>query len=145
MVTLNPQQLKKALAEAGFLVFRTRGDDIILGERVRENLLMDSGVSVRASSPLQVRVVMRLQRGDFPGEDDARLFERVDKLAEPARSGGFAEVERLVAPVVDPTDGARTLDTFYEIVLAKNADALDGALDGVRFALGLEKMAAAAR
>jgi hypothetical protein len=145
MSTITPQQLKKALADAGFLVFRTQGDDIILAERVRENLIMDSGVRVRASSPLQVRVVMRAQRGDFPGEDDARLFDRVNKLADHARSSGFTEVERTVAPIIDPTDAKRTLDTSCEIVLSRPADALDGALDGVRFALGLEKMAAAQR
>jgi hypothetical protein len=140
-MAITPQQLKKILADAGFLVFRTQGDDIILAERVRENLIMDSGVRVRASTPLQVRVVLRAQRGDFPGEDDTRLFARVTSLAAPACSSGFAEVERLVTPVIDPTNAARTLDTFYEIVFAKSADAVEAALDGVRFALGLEKMA----
>jgi hypothetical protein len=36
--------LKRALVEAGFEVFRTRGDEIVLAERPRENLIMDSGV-----------------------------------------------------------------------------------------------------
>jgi hypothetical protein len=141
MATFTPQQLKKALTDAGFLVFRTQGDDIILAERVRENLIMDSGVRLRGGQALQVRVVMRAQRGDFPGEDDTRLFDRVNKLTEPARSQGFDEVERAVAPIMDPTDAARTLDTSCEIVLARPADALDAAFEGARFALGLEKLA----
>jgi hypothetical protein len=141
MPTLTHQELKKALAQAGFVIFRTQGDDIILAERVRENLIMDSGVRLRAGSPLAVRVVLRAQRGDFPSDGEARLFERVNQLAEPARKGGFEEVERNVAPVVDPTDPQRTLDTFYEITLARTADGLDSAIDGVRFAMGLEKMA----
>jgi hypothetical protein len=37
MATPTQQELKKALAQAGFLVFRTQGDDIILAERVRAN------------------------------------------------------------------------------------------------------------
>jgi hypothetical protein len=142
MATLTQQELKKALAQAGFLVFRTQGEDIILAERVRENLIMDSGVRLRASSPLLVRVVMRAQRGDVPSEEEANLFDRVSRLAEPARAVGFLEVERNIAPVVDPGDASRTLDTFYEITLSKEADGLEGALEELRFALTLEKMAA---
>jgi hypothetical protein len=141
MVTLTQQELKKALAQAGFFVFRTQGEDIILAERVRENLIMDSGVRLRSSSPLRVRIVMRVQRGDFPNEEEANLFERVSRLAEPARTGGFHEVERNVAPVIDPGDASRTLDTFYEITLAKEADSLESALEELRFAMTLEKMA----
>jgi hypothetical protein len=142
MATPTQQELKKALAQAGFLVFRTQGDDIILAERVRENLIMDSGVRLRASSPLVVRIVMRAQRGDFPSEEEANLFERVSRLAEPARTGGFLEVERNIAPVIDPGDASRTLDTFYEITLAKEADGLESAIEQLRFAMTLEKMAA---
>jgi hypothetical protein len=136
------QELKKALSDAGFLVFRTQGEDVVIAERVRENLIMDSGVRLRAGEPLQVRIVLRVQRGHFPGEDEARLFERVHVLAAPAVSGGFAEVARSVVPVVDPSDSQRTLDTFYEIVLAKDAAGLDVALEGVRFAMTLERMVA---
>jgi hypothetical protein len=134
------QELKKALADAGFLVFRTQGEDVVIAERVRENLIMDSGVRLRAGEPLQVRIVLRVQRGHFPGEDEAHLFERVHLLAAPAVSGGFAEVARSVVPVVDPSDSQRTLDTFYEIVLAKDAKGLEVALEGVRFAMTLERM-----
>jgi hypothetical protein len=44
-----------------------------------------------------------------------------------------------VTPVVDPSDGGRTLDTFYEITYAKRAAALDDALAELKFALRLEK------
>jgi hypothetical protein len=139
---LTPQQLKKALSDAGFLVFRTQGADVILAERVRDNLIMDSGVRVRASEPLQVRVVLKAQRADFPHEDEALLFQRVRTLAAVALTAGFAEVDASVVPVMDPSDAQRTLDTFYEVVLAREADGLDTALEGVRFALTLEKMVA---
>ncbi len=142
MATLTQQELKRAVAQAGFLVFRTVGDDIILAERVRENLIMDSGVRLRGGSPLSVRIVMRAQRGDFPSEEEQSLFERVSRLAEPARDGGFREVERNVAPVVDPGDASRTLDTFYEITLAKDVESLESAIEELRFAVTLEKMAA---
>jgi hypothetical protein len=143
MATLTQQELKKALAQAGFLVFRTVGDDIILAERVRENLIMDSGVRLRASSPFEVRIVLRAQRGDFQNEEEASLFDRVSHLAEPARAAGFVEVERNIAPVIDPGDASRTLDTFYEITLSKEADSLERAVEGLHFAMTLEKMATA--
>jgi hypothetical protein len=139
MPAYTPQQLKKALVSAGFQVFRTLGDEIVLAERVRENLIMDSGVRLRASEPLQVRVIFRAQRGHFPGEDDDHLFARARKLADAAGSHGFLEIASAVSPVVDPSDGERTLDTFFEVVVAKDAATLELAVDGLRVALSLER------
>jgi hypothetical protein len=132
-------RVKRALIEAGFEVFRTRSEEIVLAERPRENLIMDSGVRVRLASPLEVRVVLRAQKADFPNEEEARLFERVRGLAGDALAAGFAEVSTSVTPVPDPGDAERTLDTFYEITYAKPAAALDDALVELKFALGLEK------
>src|ERR1700733_6304363 len=97
----------------------------------------------RASSPFEVRIVLRAQRGDFQNEEEASLFDRVSHLAEPARAAGFVEVERNIAPVIDPGDASRTLDTFYEITLSKEADSLERAVEGLHFAMTLEKMATA--
>ena len=59
----NALRTKKVLIDAGFEVFRTRGEEIVIAERPRENLIMDSGVRLRlgdASDPaLEVRVVLR--------------------------------------------------------------------------------------
>jgi hypothetical protein len=133
--------LKKALVEAGFEVFRTRGEEIVLAERPRENLIMDSGVRLRVGQPLEVRVVLRVQKADFPNEDEGRLFARVRELAAPALSDGFAEVSTSVTPVADPGDAGRTLDTFYEITYSKTAGALTEAVEELKFAMGLEKRA----
>jgi S-adenosylmethionine:tRNA-ribosyltransferase-isomerase (queuine synthetase) len=138
---LTPPQLKKALIEAGFEVFRTRGDEIVLAERPRENLIMDSGVRLKAGQPLQIRVVMRAQKADYPNEDEPHLFERVRKLAASAAKEGFVEIDATVSRVTDPGDASRTLDTFYEIVFAKDAGSLEIAVAGLKFALGLEKRA----
>jgi hypothetical protein len=136
-------RLKKALLDAGFEVFRTRGEEIVLAERPRENLIMDSGVRLRLSgdSSLEIRIVLRAQKADFPNEDEGHLFDRVRQLAAPALSGGFAEVSTAVTKVTDPGDAERTLDTFYEITFAKSAPQLDEALSELKFALTLEKRA----
>jgi hypothetical protein len=139
--TSNTTNIKRALVEAGFEVFRTRGEEIVLAERPRENLIMDSGVRLRLGESYEVRIVLRAQKADFPNEDEPHLFERVRKLAEPAVSDGFAEVSTAVTRVADPGDAERTLDTFYEITYSKQAPALDDALTELRFALGLEKRA----
>ena len=77
----NASRIKRALIEAGFEVFRTRNEEIVLAERPRENLIMDSGVRLRLGDPtdaaLEVRVVLRAQKADFPAEDEVQLFDRV--------------------------------------------------------------------
>src|SRR4051794_25930173 len=85
-LTSTPQQLKKALVASGFEVFRTLPEEVVLAERVRENLILDSGVRVAPlqDGKFQVRLVLRAQKADFPNEDEPSLFARVRKLAEPA-------------------------------------------------------------
>ena len=136
-----PQQLKKALVAAGFQVFRTLGDEIVLAERVRENLILDSGVRLGPTDDgkLRVRVVLRAQKADFPSEDEKALFERVRKLAEPALADGFAEHSTNVNAVKDPADPDRTLDTFYEVSLAREVGSVEEAVPVLKFALSLEK------
>jgi hypothetical protein len=137
----NAARIKRALIDAGFEIFRTRTEEIVLAERPRENLIMDSGVRLRLTASLEVRVVLRAQKADFPNEDDARLFERVRKLAAGAVDAGFAEVSTAVTRVSDPGDAERTLDTFYEITYAKPTSALEEAVSELKFALTLEKRA----
>ncbi len=137
--THTPHQLKRALMDAGFIIFRTLPEEVVVAERVRENLIMDSGIRLRCTPSLAVRLVVRIQRGQFPGEDEGRLFERARTLAVPALAHGFAEVSHNMSHVTDPGDASRTLDTFYEVVFSRDADSLDAALEDVRFAFRLER------
>lgn len=139
-----PQQLKKALVASGFEVFRTLPEEVVLAERVRENLILDSGVRVGplGDGSIRVRLVLRGQRSDFPSDEEAALFERVRKLAEPALADGFAEVSTNVNAVKDPADPERTLDTFYEVFLSREVATLEDAVPILKFALSLEKAVA---
>jgi hypothetical protein len=137
----NAPQIKRVLIDAGFEVFRTRGEEIVLAERPRENLIMDSGVRLRLGEPLEVRVVFRAQKADFPGEDESHLFDRVRRLAAGSLPAGFSEAGSAVSRVADPGDADRTLDTFYEITYSKAASALDEALPELRIVMGIEKRA----
>jgi hypothetical protein len=141
---LSPQELKKALVAAGLEVYRTVGDEIVLADRVRENLIMDSGVRVRASSPLEVSVVLRVRRAHFPNEAETALFEQVRGLGATVVEKGFAERETRITPISDPADSGRLLDTFYEVVFAQTLsadDQLDRAIEIVRLALEVAKSA----
>jgi hypothetical protein len=140
-LTSTPQQLKKALLASGFEVFRTLPGEVVLAERVRENLILDSGVRLAPleDGKLQVRLVLRAQKADFPNEDEPTLFARVRKLAEPAVAHGFSEMSTAVTAITDPADASRTLDTFYELSLTHEVETVEAAVPVLKFVLGLEK------
>ena len=135
-----PAEIKKALLQAGFEIYRTRADAVHVAERVRENLLMDSGIMVGAE-PLRVGFVVRAQRNDFPGAADEHLFERARGLATHALARGYTERGENVRLVRDPGDENRTLDTWCEIQFEKAVESLERVVDEVGFALSLEKTA----
>ncbi len=136
-----PSEIKQALLKAGFEIYQTRGDVVHVAERVRENLLMDSGIRVHAATPSIVFSV-RAQRNDFPSESDDQLFDRARAMAAPALGRGFAESETRVTPVLDPGDSGRTLDTWCEVLFQKHVGTLDDAVQEVAFALGIDKLVA---
>jgi hypothetical protein len=134
-----PAEIKKALIAAGFEVYRTRGDVVHVAERVRENLIMDSGVRVHAEG--SVAFVVRAQRSDFPNEPEEGMFERARKLGAAAVARGYQEVGQQMTRVPDPSDEGRTLDTWHEVSFQKPVASLDEAMAEVRFVLSLEKTA----
>lgn len=135
-------EIKKALREAGLEIYRTRGDVVHLAERVRENLLMDAQIFIRAGDAgTRVGFVVRAQRNDFPNDGEEHLFERARRLAAPALARGYEETSAEVRKVFDPGDGQRTLDTWCEVSFERAVADLDAAIAEARFALTIEKAA----
>ena len=135
-----PTEIKRALISAGFELYRTRGEVVHVAERVRENLLMDSGIFVHAGRST-VGFVVRAQRTDFPNETEEQLFVRARTLATQALDRGYREVEATTRSIFDPGDGERMLDTWCEVQFERDTPALDMALEEVRFALSFPKSA----
>ncbi len=110
-----PSALKKSLVAEGFEIYRSSPNQVTLADRVRDNLLMDSGVAVMQGENLAVRVVLRAQSSNFPGESPDALFGRARALSGELTERGYQEVAADNVPVQDPSDRTRTLDTWYEV------------------------------
>jgi hypothetical protein len=136
---VTPADIKRALVATGFELYRTRGNEVQIADRVRDNLIMDSGVSVRAADPIAVKVVVRAQRSDFPSDGTASLFDRARALATAAVARDYVEIASLTSPMQDPADPERTLDTWYEVSFEKAVSSLEEAMVEVGFALKYEK------
>jgi hypothetical protein len=136
-----PSDLKKTLLGHGFEIFRVQGLRVHLADRVRDNLIMDSGVAAEVvAEGFAVRFVVIAQATLFPGETPEQLFERARAMAAVALARGYSETEAVAVPVRDPGGSSETLDTWYEVAFEKPVE--DGGLvNELRYALGLEKAA----
>ena len=139
MASPTPADLKKELLAAGFEIFRISGVLVHLADRVRENLIMDSGVAAVTGDALGVRLVVRVQGSRFPGEDAGALFDRARALAGGAIARGYAEQAAAAVPVPDPGGGPATLETWYELTLERPVPA-EMLIEELRFALALDKV-----
>jgi len=136
-----PLELKKALIAQGFEIYRTIGNRVLLAERVRDNLIMDSNVSAVAATMLAARLTVRAQQADFHGDLEAQLFARALEMAKPAIERGYLEVDRTIVPIYDPSDRSRTLDTWFEIGLERPTKSFDELGEELRFLLKIDKVA----
>ncbi|HTQ07649.1 MAG TPA: hypothetical protein VMI54_27520 [Polyangiaceae bacterium] len=136
-----PTALKKALVTEGFEIYRASATQVTLADRVRDNLLMDSGVAVIHGESLAVRVVLRAQASNFPGEGPDGLFARARALSGELTGRGYQEVAADSVPVQDPSDRSRTLDTWHEVSYVLPVQSEAELYVELRFALGLPKNA----
>jgi hypothetical protein len=141
-MTPTPAELKKTLVARGFEVYRTLGDQVVLADRVRENLIMDSGVAVRPGAALAVRFIVRAQASDFPAATADDLYERARVCAAEAVGRGYSEVSVAAVPVRDPGDATATLDTWFEVAFERPVASEDELEHELRYALALEKTVA---
>ena len=138
-----PSELKKLLLAEGFEVYRTLSDQIVLADRVRDNLIMDSGVSARLGDVPGVRFVVRAQAGDFPNDSTAVIFDRARRMALDALARGYREVGANSVEVRDPGDESQTLDVWHEVAFEKALGSNEELVAELRYALSLEKTAPA--
>lgn len=137
-----PQELKKLLVPQGFEVYRTMADRVILADRVRDNLIMDSGVAaVSTEEGLAVRFVVRSQAVDFPGETPESLFTHARRTAGNALERGYVELSANIVPIHDPGDRERVLDTWYEVAFQRPVADTDELFAELRQAFGWPKVA----
>jgi len=136
-----PSELKKLLLAEGFEVYRTLSDQIVLADRVRDNLIMDSGVAARIGDEPRVRFTVRAQGSDFAGDSAEQILERARQLAAGAVLRGYEEVGAKSVEVRDPGDSTQILDVWHEVAFEKTL-ASDGELIAeLRYAISLEKTA----
>jgi hypothetical protein len=141
MSASTPSELKKLLLAEGFEVYRTLGDQIVLADRVRDNLIMDSGVSARIGSEPCVRFVVRAQGSDFPTESTLDILERARQMATDAVRRSYQEVGTKSVEVRDPGDSSQTLDVWHEVAFEKTLANDAELVSELRYALSLEKTA----
>jgi hypothetical protein len=136
-----PSELKKLLLAEGFEVYRTLSDQIVLADRVRENLIMDSGVAARLGNVPCVRFVVRAQGGEFPNDSTAAIFDRARQMANDALRRGYREVGANSVEVRDPGDDSQTLDVWHEVAFEKTLSNDAELISELRYAVSIEKTA----
>jgi hypothetical protein len=134
-----PLDLKKALRAAGFEVYRTLDTHVVLAERVRDNLIMDSGVAAGTGAELSVQVVVRAQRSHFPGADETAVLGHARRLAEAFEQRGYRAEGETRSELQDPSDPERVLDTSFEIALRRGVSGLEPLLEELRAALAARR------
>lgn len=122
-------------------MFRTLGSQVRLADRVRDNLVMDSGIAVVCGRELGVRVTMRAQASDYPAESEPQLLERARRLMSVVEAVGYAEIETAVVPLQDPSEPSRQLDVSYEVTFEKGTISREILPSELRYLLSFPRLA----
>jgi hypothetical protein len=141
MSSSTPSELKKLLLAEGFEVYRTQSDQIVLADRVRDNLIMDSGVAARLGDEPSVRFIVRAHGSDFPADSTEQIFDRARRMASDALTRDYREIAANSVEVRDPGDSTQTLDVWHEVAFEKKLSSDAELILELRYALALEKTA----
>jgi hypothetical protein len=138
----DPAELKRKLRAAGFEVYRASSEQVLLAERVRDNLIMDSGVAAHMNSrdgEIWVEVTVRAQASHFPGAEEEGIWTHARLLAQAFLDSGYTEEGSRATPVPDPNDPQASLDTAHEIRLRRAVGNAEALFDELRAALQLPR------
>jgi len=126
MTISDAAELKKLLKALGFEVYRTSIGRVLLAERVRDNLIMDSGIAVEpeggygsSANNVQVSVTLRAQASHFPGASVAQLQTEARALAKLLLDRGYSEDNSSGQEMLDPGDPTQVLDTSHELQVSR--------------------------
>lgn len=144
MPSFDTTELKKNLRGAGFEIYRTTTELVHLAERVRDNLIMDSGVAAQLTGAeetrvLSVRVNLRAQASHFPGSTEEQVWSQARSLAQCFFDSGYIEDGSRAVPMMDPSDPTQSLDTSYEIALTRSVSDLDALHQELRVAISRQR------
>ena len=142
-------ELKRLLRSEGFEIYRTLDGRVLLAERIRDNLIMDSGVAAGplpagpgtdpTATVLGVFVAIRAQLGHFPGAGPEAVLSHAWDLARAFQERGYEAGEPSSADIRDPSHPDRILDKIFEIPLARELVDADELLGELRMALSLPR------
>jgi hypothetical protein len=114
-------ETKRALRDAGFQAYDVRDGFISLAERVRDNLILYSGIAVQATPPT-LRVTLRAQSTHFPGQSQDRVRAHAEDLAREFERRGFVIIGSSKTEVTDPSYAERTLDIVHSVLVERQCD-----------------------
>lgn len=140
--------LKRQLRQHGWDVFRTQADAVVLAERVRDNLILDSGIAVSfhelaGGAPLpagySIRITVRAQSSHFPGASEEEVSKKAQDLAAAFLALGYTQHSQHSQNLPDPNAPERKLDTLHAIQLERQESTEDGCAAALRAAFALPR------
>jgi hypothetical protein len=124
-------ETKRALREAGLQIYEVREGFITLAERVRDNLILQSGIAV-STSPFRVQVTLRAQSLHFPGQTQDQVLAHAVELAGNFVARGYREVGTTRTEVADPSHPERTLDVVHAVIVERPCDSWEEVLSEIK-------------